>query len=183
MNDTISRNQWIENQASGQIKVKVEITRHYNKTSMSLGAEVIVNTSSPSDVTRAYEQLYDAVHMEHSKLIDRIASTNSARVETSPEPQNNGSDSDIDIIKVDEIRAENKSGKTYLKVAGGRWSQWGVRLWLDEKVIGDVSGSIDFDSITGTFKPEESPQLMAEIIMQGGKPQKVKRLYYKQVDF
>lgn len=102
--------------------VKLSITQHYGKVSITIGLEDSFVVSSPSDRHAALAHLralIDEAHIEQQRTI-HMAVTN--------QPRSAVAGGEI-VIQVTGIRKSNERGKDILRVLGDKYSQHGVPLY------------------------------------------------------
>lgn len=139
--------------------ITVSLTIPVQSGSATFGASGIV---MDGNTKRAYTQLYKAV-------IDAVKSFPNVS-----NPTNNGGNNadtkavnTTELIEAVAIKVENRNGKTYYRLAGGRWLKFGVAVWPEvwEKAGIDPSSYPVGDH---PFKARMVVQLGAD-----GKPEKV----------
>lgn len=177
--DQPETNQVISNyqKTESGMKVKVSITRHYGSVSVELGAEMDIFATNPEHLSNAYSDLYDHVINEHKTMAARLASAarppaGESSAGTDSKTKNHETPAEI---AVDFLTVDFKQNKRYYLVKGGIFSKFGVRLWLDPKVIEAVRDEITFSKLEIGDNVPPVP-LVAEIAYEGTIPKRVNRL-------
>ena len=163
----------INGQSSTSVKITVNVTRNYGKQSIELGAEFTIDATNEAELSRAYDELYTVVMLQHKAVVERV--TREMNQQPAPPPAANRPVSG-EVIDVEFVEREDKKGKSYYKVKGGKFAKWGVRLWPDQSVLADVDGIFNIDDLDEGDNEPDIP-LKAVIQMNGEKPVKVLRLY------
>jgi hypothetical protein len=157
------------------MNITVNVNRKYNKQDISIGASVTIETTSGSALAAAYDDLYAEIMKQHRLLIEKAARELADTPAVAPPAPPAPPAPQTVTIDVTHINKEFKADKAYFKVKGGKFEKFGVRLWLDSSVIGDVDNWIDFDALpAGDSEPDE--ELKAVIQMRGDTPVKVLKL-------
>lgn len=156
--------------ADNTIRVEVNITRHYGQVSVSLGASLWVVADSADAVTAAYDETVDRVIELHRHELARIKS----HVSIGSAPEKATGDTDAETWDVEKIVVDLEKGKKYYRLMGGPFTQWGVRLWLDRSIVGEVD--YDFKDLEPGEYPPPFPMRFS-IAGTVEKPGKVKKVY------
>lgn len=162
-------------------KITAQLTRTFNgNTSLTLGLEYMVSFDSQEELSDIYADAFSTLNNEMRVQVTRLAQ-NSQMGEQLPNGGvglNDTLDEDGDVlIDVKTISIEVKGDKKLYKVKGGRFEKFGVRLWLDSHVVGDVlrdeieRANPDSD---GNLK---MVNVRASIKLHEGKPTKIVRLW------
>jgi hypothetical protein len=139
------------------------------------GASVSMSATAIIDKTdymgRAYIELNDAIVKAYDIFRQKRPSTaNSNGGGTGY----SGATHDTEILDVQDIAVEERNGKRYYKLGGGRWLKFGVTAWPE--VFAPVG--LDASNFAAGRSPFPSGYKM-EVELENDKPKKVRRLIAK----
>jgi hypothetical protein len=136
---------------------------------ISMSASAIID--KPEYMGRAYIELNDAIVKAYDTFRQKrpvSANSNGSGAAHSSAP------SGTEILDVQDIAVEERNGKRYYKLGGGRWLKFGVTAWPE---IFPAVGLEPGDFQTGR-QPFPSGYKM-EVELENDKPKKVRRLIAK----
>lgn len=136
---------------------------------ISMGASAIID--KPEYMGRAYIELNDAIVKAYDTFRTKRPSTANSNG-SGAGSSNSGETSEI--VPVSDVIKEERNGKTYYKLAGGRWVKFGVSAWPE---VFERAG-LDTDDFPVGRSPFPSGYTM-DIDLENGKPKKVRRLIEK----
>jgi hypothetical protein len=179
-------------QSEDDVAIEVSITRHYGSISVTLGARVTCEVTTPHAMTRAYDETVDSLIREHRRQAERLrgvsgetskptgtaGGTEGAGVNPSQEI-----DGTTEMIAVEVIEVELKDEKRYYKVRGGRWTKHGVRLWISDPLTVAGVKDIKWEELRIGKTDVRKMGLRAVLSMAGAKPVKVLQLLPGDVEF
>lgn len=178
-------------QLGDNVTITVQITRNYGPLSLTLGVSAECEVLNEAARQRAINEMTDTLMLEHRRQVERLKPTSSNKSgppssgdQMSPgNPTHDGTPSAAtEIIDVDYIDVEEKGGKKYYKVMGGKFKRYGVRIWPeDEEVTGGVP-ELNF-AYFGTGRHPVKAGYRALVSMAGDKPLKVLQILPAEVDF
>ena len=138
-------------------------------SSVTLSATAIVNEAD--HLGRAYIELHD-------RLVQGYETFRQKRQVSAPANGNGaGTASAVngaEVVDVSDIMTEERNGKTYWRLGGGRWQKFGVPCWPE---VFKAAGYDQHQHATGR-EPFASGYKM-EIELENDKPKRVKRLIAK----
>lgn len=169
------------NEMTSTRQMRVEITRHYQTSSITIGLTSTIMAESREDLTRAYSEMIDHLIDEHRVQLERLHGN-------LPQPQTGGrqavAPSDIttpgesEEFDVEHVEIEIKGNKRYYKLLGGKYTKHGVRIWLDPSTVGAVD-FINWADFTPGKHDLMAYNLKCKIGMNGDKPTKVLQVFQR----
>lgn len=113
-------------QSESGIKLTAAVTRKYGAVEATFGAELIIATDANEGPRQAYAVLLDIIN-------DQFAHYESAVLHTSaketPVYDQKGVGAKPAIVECRELIVDEKNGKQYFHVTGGKWSKHGAAIW------------------------------------------------------
>jgi hypothetical protein len=140
-----------------------------NGSSITMSASAIVNDAD--HLGRAYIELHD-------RLVSGYETFRQKRQVSAPTNGNGAGTSSAaagtEIVDVSDIMTEERNGKTYWRLGGGRWQKFGVPCWPE------VFKAAGFDqTVYHTGREPFASGYKMEIELENDKPKRVKRLIQK----
>ena len=140
-----------------------------NGSSITMSATAIVNDDD--HLGRAYIELHDRLvggyeTFRQKRQVSTSSNGNGAGTA--------GAGAGVEVVDVSDIVTEERNGKTYWRLGGGRWQKFGVPCWPE------VFKAVGYDPLRhATGREPFASGYKMEIELENDKPKRVKRLIQK----
>ena len=153
---------------SRNIVIGVSWSRKYGDHEISLKVAYEVEISSTGDRRREFDNVMRVLDDQFEQIErDYVPAMSDTQTRYKSTP-----DTDIVTIPVEEVRVETNKGDKRVRIAGGRFSKWGVDMYPDaEFAEGQQFYDWDYGNHDVTGKG-----WIAEVQMVGGSPKRVLRI-------